>query len=112
MGGHSTKITRERVVDIISESIFKFTQNCKSDISGTNEIDVTGNNNIIDNVNQTIKVSLDINCINSLLNSADASNKLTDSVVQGLKDNGVALTQFADSGKNVSEDNLELLLKM
>ena len=51
-----------------------------------------------------VKVSIDMNCVNNILNSADASSKLTNNIVQGLKDSGVALTQFADSSSDETSD--------
>ena len=107
MGGKSSSLKQEHVINIVSEAIYNLTQNCKSDISNTNTIEVRGNNNIIDNVNQTIKVNFSMDCVSRVMQDSKLTNKMTDQVMQALKDSGVALTGFADGGQDRVENKLK-----
>ena len=111
MGGSSSKATTEKVVKTISEQIYNLTQECSSSVSGLNEVDITGNYNVIDHVSQTVKVNFTADCVNNIINRDDFADNLSDNVAQSLKSDGVALTEFADAGSQSSVDNVKQIIK-
>jgi hypothetical protein len=66
-------------------------------IDGTNYIGVFGSGNVLNNVFQDLSITLDQECVNRVVNQEDFQNNITNEIVQNLKDQEIALTQWMDS---------------
>ena len=103
MGGHQSTQTVQVSTKIVSNAIQQATQDCISYVNSSNLIDISGNNNRIDGTSQALTVSVNSNCVARTTQAAEFSNKLAENVSQAIKEQSIAMTQWADGSK--SENN-------
>ena len=106
MGGHQSKTTLNDTTNIITHAILKQVQNCVSQTSGKDIVRISGNNNVIKDVDQSITISVNQKCVNDETNKSNFNSKVANSVAQTLSDSDVALTQWADGSSTLADAQL------
>jgi len=106
MGGHHSKQTVNNSVDIVSNVLFKQTQNCIGISEGKNFIGVFGDGNVVDGVYQDLSVNLDQRCVDQVTNQEKFQSNLKNGVVQSLKDREVALSEWINAGGDTQESDI------
>ena len=106
MGGHQSKTTLKDTTNIITQAILKQVQDCISQTSGKDIVRVSGNNNVIKDIDQSITIRVNQKCVNNETDNSNFNNKVANTVAQTLKDNDVALTQWADGSSTLADAQL------
>ena len=106
MGGHQSTQTAKTSTAILTNAVFTQTQNCMSMVDGTNFIGVYGSGNVLNHVFQNLSISLSKKCVNKVTNKENFQNNVTNEIVQNLKDQEVALTEWMDSSGDDQETDI------
>ena len=99
MGGHQSKQTVDDTLDISATSI---TSNIITDhvtVKSQNTINVDGSSNYIDDVNQTLNVTITAEAWSNFNNKSAIQDDIINNIAQKIEDKGVATTQFLDKSK-------------
>ena len=97
MGGHHSKQTVKTSTNVVTNALFKQTQTCIGMVDGINYIGVFGSGNVLNHIFQDLSITLDQKCVNCVTNKEDFQTKITNEIVQNLKDQEVARTAWMDS---------------
>lgn len=106
MGGHESKQTVTATTTIVATNISSATQNCVQVVVGGNTLDVSGNNNVVQDNNQSVTISVTAECVQRTVNDSNFQTNLNNKIVQDLKDKGVAGTQWLDNSKDSNDTTL------
>ena len=106
MGGHHSRQSVSETTKTITDATFKSTQNCITISDGGNTFSIMGDNNFVQNVNQTTSLSVDGTCAQKLASSSDFSSRIASEVSQSLKTQEQAMMSWATPGKSTSKANV------
>lgn len=98
MGGSTSRVSSASVLGSYAGAVLDQAQSCVSTAVGSNEVDVGGDGNTVGGVNQSLSLTVDIDCVARATQNRAFGNRVADSTVQRLADQGVALTQWMDAG--------------
>lgn len=102
MGGHHSRQSVSETTNTITNATYKSTQNCITVAIGSNTFSIYGNNNFVQNVDQSTSLSVDTACSQSILQDSNFSNSIANSVAQALKTQEQALESWATPGTSTS----------
>jgi hypothetical protein len=107
MGGHSTKQTVTANTSLVSNMYMSTTQNCLTVSQGTQVMYVGGSGNVFENNQQSMTLGADMKCVQNSVNQTKVNQNIQNEIVQKLKDQQVAMTQWLDTGKTEVSANIE-----
>lgn len=106
MGGHQSRQSVSLSSSVITNATYSKTSNCINVAQGNNIFSLYGNNNVIENVDQSTSLSVDAKCAQDLTQSQDFMQDLANKVVGTLKTQEVALTSWMTPGKSTQDTNV------
>lgn len=100
MGGHSSSLSVKMTTNMVSDGLYSTTQNCLVYANSDQKIVVNGNGNIVQGNTQQTSVQVDQDCYQKSVTDVSLQQAVNSQIIQSLKDQQVAMTQWLDSGKD------------
>lgn len=98
MGSHYSTQTVAVSTNVVTNASLNTAQNCVTFMDGTQVISIYGSGIIYKGNIQRATLSVDSKCVSQMNQQGEFENKLTDSIIQELKDQEIAMTQWLDPG--------------
>ncbi len=106
MGGHHSSQKVNITSKMLTKATYNSTQNCITVAQGSNVFSLYGDNNVVENVDQTTTLSVNSQCSQKLSQDQDFQSKLASKVVESLKTQEVAMMSWMTPGKSTQESNV------
>jgi hypothetical protein len=100
MGGHQTKQSVEQSTKIGANVMQKTVSNCLTTTLSQNCLNVSGSNNYVSGVHQSVSIGRDAKCSTFASQNNTFKNDLKSSITQALEDKEVAGLQWMDTSKD------------
>lgn len=111
MGGHQSTCSSSDITNIMTNVVQKQNQSCITYGSASNNMNVGGSGNSVNNINQMVGISVDSNCVATSSQNSDFQNSLQSSIAQSLQDKQVAMTGFLNAGSDTVSSNIQNNIK-
>jgi hypothetical protein len=98
MGGHHSKQSLKKSSDIVTKSVLNQSQGCIAVSDGKNVLNVFGNANVVENVDQGMSFTIKQDCKSVLASDDKFQSQLSTQIAQSLKDQDIALTSWLTPG--------------
>lgn len=106
MGGHQSKQSVDMSTSLITNAVMNITQDCQTTINSNQIMNQYGTGNVFKGNVQRSTISINQKCLSKMNQSGEFSNKISSAIAQEMKDQTVALTQWADAGKDSQSTRL------
>ena len=106
MGGVQSKVDNTSIINTLSKTTVKTSQNCASTAAADQNLSIIGNSNIATGNVQKATISINKSCLQKSDQQSKLSDAVKNSLSQTLSDSGVALTGWANAGNSTIKSNL------
>jgi hypothetical protein len=106
MGGSSSKTTISDTANLLSSATMSSVVTCIATDSNSNNINVTGNDNIIKNISQSDKFTFKTNCLNDTSNENNMIQRLNNNTASSQAAEQQALAGFLDASTQSISDKI------
>jgi hypothetical protein len=112
MGGHHTKIAVRDVSTVTADVLLDSSQSCISYMHGGNKIEVSGDGNVVSNVEQIVTMDIDQGCVAKVTQGSGFQSKIANAITQSSKATTQDFTGWLDAGSTTVASEVDNTVKV